>query len=48
MIEVIGEEEAHQVDCITLLNCSRNKKLIQLGLEVWREGNFRHRIELDQ
>ena len=42
----IIEEEALQVDCTTLLNCSRHKGFIQLCLEVLRQGEFRHHIDL--
>ena len=45
MVEAIGDE-AHQPDCITLLNCSRDPRFIQLCLNMLQEGEFRTEIEL--
>ena len=44
----IIEEEVLQADCTTLLNCSRNKEFIQLCLQVLRQGDFRHHIDLGE
>ena len=49
MREIVGEEEVHQADYITLLNCSRDRRFISLCLEVLREqeGDFLREIELN-
>ena len=45
MTGIIGEESL-QPDCTTILNCSRHKEFIQLCLEVLRQGDYRHHIDL--
>ena len=46
IIETLGEEVL-QEDTITLLNCSRHPRFIELCLQVIREGEFRREIKLD-
>ena len=46
MSGIIGDEVL-QADCITLLNCSRQKRFIELCLEVLSQGQFRHHINLN-
>ena len=46
--ETVGEEEARLEDTITLLNCSRQPRFIELCLQVIREGDFRREINLEE
>ena len=48
MCDLIGEEEVQKEDCTTLLNCSRDRKFIQLCLEVLQDGDFRREIDIIQ
>ena len=47
MRDIIGDEVL-QADTTTLLNCSRQRRFIEMCLEVIQNGEFRHEIELDQ
>ena len=46
MIEILGEEAAHEADSTTILNCSRDPRFIQLCLTILQEGEFRTEIDL--
>ena len=46
MINILGEEEVQQSDSITLLNCSRDPRFIQMCLTLLQEGDFRRDIDL--
>ena len=46
--EILGDEEAQHADCTTLLNCSRNRRFIEICLKIISEvgGEFRVSIDL--
>ena len=44
MCDLIGEEEVQKADCTTLLNCSRDRRFIQLCLGVLQDGDFRSEV----
>ena len=46
MIEILGEEAAHEADSTTILNCSRDPRFIQICLIILQEGEFRTEIDL--
>ena len=46
MTEILGEEETHQPDTTTILNCSRDPKFIYLSLIALQDGEFRTDIDL--